>query len=222
MARLDHDAAHLALRARALTLSIATTGAIDLAATATGFTRSGGSFLTDGFYVGMEIQPAGFSTNTAKTIKSVAALAILTEETGFVQASGAGRSLVAGVPSRRAWELVDFTPDPGRLYIAEEYAPAAPRLISGIAEGGDVEEFGTYRLTWVGLAGNGSSAIRRSVDALLALFTPYTSIVAGAHTLRIGGEPAPFAGEIRSLGNGWARCILTIPWRAFTTNAIAA
>lgn len=222
MTALDHNAAHLALRARALTLAIATTGSASLASTASRYTRTSGSFRDDGFYAGMEIQPAGFVDTTPKTITEVSDLFMTFAETGSVEAAANGRSLVAGIPSRRAWELVALDPDPARLYIVEEYAPAAPRLISGIAQGGDVEYFGTYRLTWVGLEGQGSSAIRRSMDALLALFTPWTSIAAGAHTLRIADNPGPFAGDIRALGNGWARCILTIPWRAFTTNVIAA
>lgn len=222
MSRLDHDAALLALRARALTLSIATTGSMSLAATSTGFTRASGSFLTDGFYAGMEIQPAGFSTVTPKTIKTVSALSIATEETGFTQAAGSGRSLVAGVPSRRAWETYPFAPTAGRLYVVDEFAPAAPQLLSGIAEGGDLEEFGTWQFKWMGLSQHGETPIRRSVDALLELFTPHTTFAAGAHTLRIAGNPGPFAGSIRPLGTGWSLCTVTIPWRAFTTNAIAA
>jgi hypothetical protein len=222
MARLDNDAALLALRVRALTLVVATTGSMDLAATSRGFTRSTGSFLTDGLYAGMEILPAGFSDNSPKTIKSVSATAIETEEPGFTQAAASGRSLIAGVPSRRAWKAYPFEPTAGRLYVVDELAPAAPQHISGIAEGGDLEEFGTYQFKWMGLSQHLDTPIRRSVDALLALFTPHTTFSAGAHTLRIAGEPGPFAGAIRPLGNGWSICTATIPWRAFTTNAIAA
>jgi hypothetical protein len=53
----------LALRGRVLTLSVATTGTTSLAATATGYTRAAGSFVTDGFKPGMEVLAAGFATS---------------------------------------------------------------------------------------------------------------------------------------------------------------
>lgn len=48
----------------------ATTGLAELAATATGFTRTTGSFLTDGFAVGQQILPSRFS-NAANNTRSI-------------------------------------------------------------------------------------------------------------------------------------------------------
>ena len=59
---IDHLAALLALRGRALTLSVATTGSTSLSATTTGYARAAGSFITDGLVVGAEITASGFTT----------------------------------------------------------------------------------------------------------------------------------------------------------------
>jgi hypothetical protein len=87
---LNHTAALIACRTRLATLEVCTTGSTTLVATTTGYTRPAGSFITDGFQVGQEILPAGFTATTRQVIKSVAAGTILTEGTVSAEASGSG------------------------------------------------------------------------------------------------------------------------------------
>jgi hypothetical protein len=86
---LDHTAATLALRARAIATTLASTSGVDLTATTTGYTRAdAGSFLTDGFRSGMEVTPAGFSANAVDVITEVTASTITTKTAHAAQSSG--------------------------------------------------------------------------------------------------------------------------------------
>src|SRR5690349_16851769 len=59
-APFDHVAGREAMRLRALTLVVATTGSTTLGSNASGFTRPAGSFYDDGFAAGMEVVGTGF------------------------------------------------------------------------------------------------------------------------------------------------------------------
>jgi hypothetical protein len=78
---LNHLAALIACRTRLATLEVCTTGTTTLEATATGFVRLAGSFVTDGFQVGMEVLPAGFTSTARQVVKNVAALTLTVEGT---------------------------------------------------------------------------------------------------------------------------------------------
>ena len=73
------------------------TGSISLGATATGYTRTTGSFVTDGFTVGMPIWVTGFPTasgnNGAKTVAAVTATTLTVAEPLTVTAAATGRSI---------------------------------------------------------------------------------------------------------------------------------
>lgn len=228
---LDSVTAQLALRNRAVSVTVATTGTLaTLSATATGYARSSGSFLTDGFAPGMEITlVTGFSTsgnNQATTVQgrvitSVTALAITC--TGCaVEAAGGSRVITTGLPFDRAWENKAFEPTSGRPYVEEDFAPATSELISVPANGGSLEETGLYVLKVYGVANTGLGAIHKTVDALKLLFTPGTTITSGSDQIRVRGDVGPFAGQMIPQGDSWTVRTLTIPWRARTTNAIAA
>ena len=60
---LDKRRARIACQTRLLSTVVATTGAIALSATASGYHRAAGSFLDDQFAIGMEITPSGFGAN---------------------------------------------------------------------------------------------------------------------------------------------------------------
>ena len=237
---IDHTAATLALRNRALTLSVATTGSTTLAATTTGFTRAAGSFITDGFVVGMEILAAGFSTaanNGNGVVTSVAAGTLLVDAytvtlgvTGYTvaartlatEAAAAGRTISVGLPAMRAWENTALTPVAGKPYLEEDYVPATERLFTSPAASGMVEETGLYVLKWYGLSGKGISALRKSVHALKLLYTPGTKLTAGSHTVRVRADAATQTGQIIPLTGGMAVLVLPVPWLALSNNAIAA
>ena len=76
---ISNSAVLLALRNRALSLVVATTGSVSLSATATGYARAAGSFVTDGFKVGMDLTATGFTTpgnNGAHVLMAVTALTL--------------------------------------------------------------------------------------------------------------------------------------------------
>lgn len=218
----DLLAVHLALRNRALSLVVATTGLTNLSATATGYHRAAGSFVSDGFLAGMEIVPAGFAANTPRVIQGVTASDITTTSAPTVEAESGGRSLSVGIPTLRAFENVAFTPTSNRHYFEEDFVPATNSLLTMPAQSGVLRETGLYIPKWYGLSGVGVSALRKSVDALKALFAPGTLLVAGANTVRIGGDQAPQTGQIIPLSNGWSALTLTVPWWVLSQNQIAA
>lgn len=224
---LDSSVAQLAMRNRARGLSVATTGSTTLVATTTGYTRASGSFLTDGFVVGVELLPAGFSTNNPDVITAVSALSITTANTHTAQASGSGRTLSVGLPSLRSWEGIGIEPTEGLHFLEEEWVPATSEVITLPASSGTMQEAGLYVLRWYGLQRYGSTPIRKCVDALRALFTPGTNITAGASTVRIGtprsaSAVGPTASQILPDGKGWLACTVRIPWWSQTTNVVAA
>lgn len=226
---LDQDAALLALRNRMLALVVCTTGAQSLSATATGYARAAGSFLDDGFRDGMEFLAAGFGTagnNGRRVIESVDATTITTTTTlafPTVEAAAGGRTLSVGLPIGRSLDNKGYTPAPGRPYIEEDFVPGGHGLRSFPAQGGTSQEDGLYVVKWYGLAGKGSSGIRRPVQALMALFAPGTVLSANGVSLRMGDfNDAVKSGQIIPQGNGWSVCIVTIPWWALSINTVAA
>lgn len=214
------SAVHLALRARALATVVATTGSATLAATTSGYTRTVGSFLTDGFALGYEVVPTGFATNTVGIVTAVSALTLSMSGTGGADAAAAGRSLVVGVPVTRVLENMVVSPVNGRPYIVEEFAPAGGVLRTGPAANGVREETGLYHLRWYGLANTGMLGIRQAIQALEARFTPGTTLTAGIDTVRVRGDVAPFVSPIAVRDDGWVVCVLSIPWRVFSKNVI--
>ncbi|MBA3890490.1 MAG: hypothetical protein H0X64_08160 [Gemmatimonadaceae bacterium] len=131
-------------------------------------------------------------------------------------------SLGALLPAGRAYENEAFTPRPGQSYLEEDFVPATSRMIGGPAAGGRMEHAGLYVLRWYALAESGIDD-RPAIDALLALFTPGTTVPAGTETVRIPTDFAPNAGGfIPTADPGFAACKITIPWRVFSTNTVAA
>lgn len=217
---LDHTAATLTLRNRALGLTVCTTGSQTLSATVTGYARTTGSFVTDGFLPGMEIVPAGFVSNPVAVVQQVTALAITTVAGRTAEAAAPGCSLTVGLPQLRAFENIDFVPVGGRPYLEEDYVPATTSLLTTDKSSGVLEETGLYHLKWYGLSNFGLS-IRKCVDALKALFAPGTSFTLASGILRVRTDTSVYAGQILPQPGGWSVITLTIPWRAYTQNAIS-
>lgn len=213
--------AHLALRAKALAVVVATTGSTTLSATATGYARSSGSFVTDGFWPGMEVVPTGFTQTTPGIITVVSALALTIKNGRTVQSSGSGRTLTVGVPSIRVFENLEPTengvilPDliAGRPYFEEEFAPSSQRLLT-TASHGITEATGVYVATWAGLANYDAIGIRQCTDALLTAFAPGSTVatLSDGSIVRVRGDTAPIARQITRRDGGWAASICRIPW----------
>lgn len=219
---LDLLATHLALRNRALTLSVCTTGSQSLSATATGYARAAGSFITDGFVVGQEILTTGFAANGYHVLTGVTALALTVADTVAVEGAAGGRTISVGLPVLRAFENTTFTPTVGRPYFEEDFVPATNSLVTLPAAGGIVMETGLYVAKWYGLSNVGISALRKSVDALKLLFAPGTRLTAGSNTVRVRSDTAVRTGQIIPLDGGWSVLTLTIPWQSETINQVAA
>lgn len=232
---------HLALRNRALALYVCVTGIqlengqplltesgdfilteAGLVATTSGYTRSdGGSFITDGFAVGMELTPFGFTSNPVDVIDAVTATTITTHNARTAEGAATGRALYVGFPALFATENVSFTPVSGRPYAEEEFSPSTSEVFSAPARTGEMVEDGIYVLKLYGLSGKGTAALRKSVDALKALFTPGTNLTAGSHTVRMIPSAAATTGQLIPLTSGWTALVLTIPWRVYSNNSTA-
>jgi len=210
----------IALRARALTLSVATTGSATLVATATGYTRASGSFVTDGFVAGMEILPAGFTTNTPRVIQSVAAGTLVVRGSVTPESSGASRSLTCGLPSLRGWDNQRVTLIADRWAVEEEFIQQPGRLRTFPAASGQMELRGLYILRVYVVQGPGLAAGRRWADALLELFLPESTLaVTGGDTVRIRGELTPSVSGYVPAQAGWSAFTVSVPWWALVTNA---
>lgn len=219
---MDDEAVSLAFRARFQTAVAATTGLATLAATATGYTRSSGNFLTEGFRVGMEVVPTGFPETAAGVITAVTpqTMSILNGRTA--RAAAANRSLVAGVPLTRIWSNRPGSPDPNTPYVEAELISQPGQLIGAPAQGGTREDRGLYVIRLYGIADVGEAALRRLARAILDLFTPHTTFPAGGDVVRIRGDVTPFASGIGQRASGHALVTLTIPWRIYRSNVVAA
>lgn len=219
---IDTTAATLAFRNRALTLSVCTTGSTTLSATTTGYARTTGSFRTDGFLPGMEITPSGFAANTVDVITAVATLTLTTASARTAEVAASGRTISVTVPENRQWDNVALDPPSGRPYLTEEFVPATNTLLTLPASMGTLEETGLYVLAWHGLSDKGTGSIRKCVDALKALFSPGTTVVAGSDVIHVRTDTSVRTSQLIPQGNGWTACVLTVPWKTRTTNAIAA
>lgn len=219
---ISHTAALIALRTQALTLSVATTGSTTLTATTTGYLRAdGGSFLTDGFAVGMEITPSGFASNPVDVLTGVTATTLTTRTARASETSGSGRTIAVGLPALRAWENVDFTPTAGRWYVDEDYLPGPVEQQTFGGVGGEIETLPQYVLKLYGSANTGATALYKVADALLALFAPKRTLtLSTGDTVAVRTSPAPYRGQLLPSDTGWSLVTVTIPLRSRSANTI--
>lgn len=230
---IDELSIQQALRTKLLTLSVATTGSVSLAATTTGYTRTTGSFVTDGFLPGMEITPAGFANNSRAVITEVAALTITAKRIVATTANGAttyalgaltaesaagGRSLTVGLPLNRAWENDEFEPTAGIPWIREEYLPGPNSQIT-IGPFGEVEGEPQYVIHFNLPAGTRLTA-KRYTHAGRVLFAPRTQIPITGGTLRVRADTAPLTGQLLPSQPGFVDQPLTIPLKIRSANTI--
>ena len=212
---IDHEATQLALRTKLLALEVVTTGATSLATTATGYTRSSGSFLSQGFKPGMEILAAGFSnasSNGTGVVTAVSALTLTvtaydvsytggelkaTNRTLAIDSSASGRTINVPLPAITAWENTKVQPLTGAPFVEEQYLPGPTAQIT------------------IGPLG----AARKYTDALLTLFAPRTAITVGSDTARVRTDTGPFTGQLVRSRAGWVVTPVTFPLRLRTANS---
>jgi len=217
---VNHEAIQLACRARARTLSVCTTGAISMAATGQTYTRASGSFVTDGFRVGMEVLPDGFADATRRVVTGVAALTLTVNGTPTGQTASAGRTLTVGLPVTVVYENVVTTPVVGVPYVVEAYLPGGADKYT-VSPTGSLEVTPLYVLQLYGRMNADMSALAKTADALLAHFAPGTALALGNGDIAVvRGRPAPTRSQLTNPESGWALVTVTIPLRCSTANAI--
>ena len=214
-----HREIHMAARARALTVQVCTTGSTTLAATGSTYTRAAGSFVTDGFKVGMEVTPAGFSDTARRTITDVTAAVMTVNGTPTAQGAAAGRTLSAGMPQGFVAENIAYTPIAGTPYVAESYLPGGMTK-HALGAFGNLEALPTYVLQLWGPTETGIGALSDLADALLEHFAPTTPLtLANGDVARVRSDVAPSLSPRTSPAAGWSVITLSIPLRLYTANS---
>jgi hypothetical protein len=209
----------LALRSKLAALLVATTGVMSLSATSTGYARTTGSFVTDGFAVGMEVTPAGFATNTPRVITAVTALALTVSGAVTPETAAGSRSLTVGLPVSRAWENVAFQPTAGVPWVREEFLPGPTTQVT-IGPNGELEALPQYAI-YVNVKDDTGLTAKRYVNALRVLFAPRTEMqLTNGDWLRVRADTGPYAGQLQQSQPGFATQPLTIPLRLRTPNII--
>lgn len=217
---IDHHAVLLAARNRLLGVEVCTTGATTLTATGTGFTRAAGSFITDGFKVGMEVVPTGFADNTPAVILSVSALAITLRSTRTAETAAGGRTLTVGIPPYRVWENTDFEPVDDRWFIDEDYIPGPTEQFT-IGPQGHLEHAPIYVVKVFGISGSGVGALYDVTKEILGVFPPrYTMTLADSTVVRVRSQPAPYSSQLMQVDPGRAVVTVSIPLLVRTTNPV--
>lgn len=221
---ITHTDVQLACRTRLLTLIVCTTGSTTLAATATGYSRAAGSFLSDNFAPGMEITPTGFAANTVDTITAVSALTLTTRNSRAVESAASGRTISVGLPASIAKENEKFVPVNGVPYVEEQYVPG-PEFVSTDGGQGLLELRPMYSPRVYVPANVGILADGRYADAIKALFKPATVLTlptgSAGDSCEVRKDAAPFRGQrAPSATAGWSCVPITIPLKAQTLSTV--
>lgn len=183
-----------AMRAHLVSLVVATTDPDDdLSATASGYARTTGSFLDEGFEAGMELVPSGFTQTTLGVVGTGATATTLPIVGGrTVQSSGAGRSLTVGLPAIRFYEnILNIERVSGRPYVVEQYDPG-PTFVTEVGDGARQEARPMYTLLVHIKEGVGADAAQAYAEAISAHFLPGTHLsCADGTVLRVRSDQAP-------------------------------
>jgi hypothetical protein len=213
------EAVSMACRAQLEALVIATTGAIALASIATGYTRTTGSFVADGFVVGQEITATGFPGGmVVDVITEVTPLRVGVARTLPVVASATGRTLRMLPPALRVYGNRSAEPSPDRPFLETDCVSQPGELLSGPAAHGVVEERGLYVVRWYAPLDTGELGLRRTADALLRAFPPGMRFEAGPVFVRVRGDVIPWSGSVLRVASH-ACVVSTIPWRVIANNS---
>lgn len=218
---LDPRAAKASLRARLVGTVVAFTGTMALSATAIGYVRTNGSFVTDGFTVGMEVTPTGFASGAVEVVTDVQPLTLTVSTAHAVQASASGRALSAKMPQRRAFDGQPLEILPDRLALREEYVPAPADTITTSPRGGLTNESGFYVVTLFAPVAVAEWVLDAMGHALKRRFAGGTVIAAGDVAMRCTQRPGVSLGQILPYDTpGVAFRTVRIPWTAQTRAAV--
>jgi hypothetical protein len=218
---VDQHAQQLAIRAHVLGVVVAT-AAGTLGCTGAKYTRTEGSFVADGFAVGMEVVAAGFtgSANGLAVVARVSDTELTVGRSLPTLAAGGGRTLTAGLPESAAWENTVLEPKPGRPFVEEEFL-AGPLFQRGAGPGGVMESRPTYVLKVHVPASTGEAAARRYASALVRHFTPRQQIAVGdGSVLQVRADAGPIAGQLLPSRPGWVALAVTVSFWSHVHNTI--
>lgn len=220
--------AKAALRARLVTLSVATTGSMSLAAvaasgsTSSHFLRTTGSFLSDGFASGAEVAGTGFSAanNAPRTVTGVSADGLQLYCDGLAaESAGGSRTLTVGLPALRDWEGEGFDPVAGRPYVSEQFV-GGPSSRPGHTPGSHMAALPQYAVHFHVPENFGTEGLESYLDAARTLFASgVTMTLANGDNLRVRADVGPFDGQVLRRKAGWITAPITFPLRLYSLNA---
>lgn len=211
----------LILREYAKALVVRTTGLITLQATSAGYRRASGSFLDDGFMIGMEITPSGFTKNPTGVITDVSDTDIEVDGGRTAQAAGANRSLVVGLPASQSWGVnLQSEMSPDFWHVDEEAVPVPSELL-GLTAGGTVNNEGLHLFRFWGIPNTGDEPLEAISIALEEHFRPGVVLPAltTGEIIRIRGNPMPWSSSVRQDEERKRPFVtVTLPWRCYSQN----
>lgn len=217
---INHRAAREALQAHVLATVLASTGHVALAATATGYTRTVGSFVDDGFVIGMEVTPSGFAANAIDVVTDVSPLTLTTATVHATESVAGARALTARLPQRRAFGGT-LDPVPGRSSMRFEYVPAAHGAIAGNGVSTYGVDTGLYVVTLLAPTDCGEDLFDATLQPILDRCAPSTKLAAGAKVLTVPWSASSRRGPVlpyATAGQSYAQA--TIPWQAFSRTTV--
>lgn len=168
-------------------LSLAATGPrTDIAATVTGFQRTEGSFLDDGFQVGDTVQPGGFADTRPGIVLAVADSVLVVDRKVSAEPAGPEVSLTAMLPERRKFEGQPFQKPKDKPWLRAALRPAGAPLVAW-GSGGLVRHHGSFLVELFEPvdAGRGLARVERLADALRRHFKPGLALAHGGVRVRL-------------------------------------
>lgn len=182
------------------------------------YRNDGESWLEAGFSPGCEITCYGFGDPVTSLAKTVAEQLLTLEDTTFSgTAFGPDARFVTALPQARAWEGEEFTPVPGKPYVAETF-----RSISSVKRsvgnangtGGTIEHRLQASFALFYPAGLGTLAIESMAGALMAHFFPGLALSYGAASAIVTGTQA----SPPITDGGWITLAVTVSLLTWTSD----
>ena len=176
-----------ALETHLCALSVATTGLrTDITATSTGYHRSVGAFVDDGFMVGDTVQPNGFSDPRLAIILAVSDGVLVVDRGVTAEPAGAPVSLTATLPERRKFEGQPFVKPKDKPWLRAALRPAGAPLVAW-GTGGLLRHHGSFVIELFEPVDSGRGLVRieRLAGALRSQFKAGTGLDQGAVRVRI-------------------------------------
>lgn len=210
----------LAARAHLLAIVIATTGETEIAATANGYVRHGGSFHEDGFVPGLEITPVGFPVNPVDVVTWISedGTELRTLNAHAAVASDEERTIKAVVPRQfqRGTKKLDM--DVHKPYWKDRMlgGPSLGRTSFSRGNRRTVTE-PLYEITVCGRAVDDDLVAQVVADAIADHFGSGTALaVTGSdEAMTLQGTPLAPIGPIGRTDDGRPQVVVTIPLRLF-------